>query len=214
MNKLLFSCFLVMVSLASFGQHHYGEISQNMRDSLNNEVFRILRLSDFERPRHVKAFDVFYMVYEGFTTKSAFYHGNFTKFMYRDYSNLSKNQVKIHADVYLCDVKGDAFAVFNGYQLYYSRERYLTREMIRLGMKQVYKLINVCGIMSPYFGIGTDGEAYIILSLEEKTFRVQDCPDELWNDKFLEKLELSIPLEQLRIKMKIDSSVSDWRYRP
>lgn len=200
MKRFIVILSLVLISQLSFGQY-YGEVRQSQMDSLNNMVFKSLRTSGFERPKHVKAFDVFYATYDGFTTKSAFAHGNFVKRLHIGSSPESKKLMKIDANVYLCDENGNAFAVHDGYcNLFHSNEKFLTREMERLGIRAVYRLAFVCDYWY-VFGVGRDGETYIISDSQNMTFRVQDCPDEIWENAFYNKLDSSVPTDNLRTKI-------------
>lgn len=153
-------------------------------NELDRRALQKVKYVGFEMPSHTKTFNVIYGAYDGFTTKGAFGKGRFLDKFNPDYSPNSNRLMKIHADVILCDADGYAFAKFNGYDYNVYKYSYLTQEMIRLGMRNVYCLVNVCGYESIYWGVGNDGESYVIMPVKECTHLVQDCPNDVWDSLF------------------------------
>jgi hypothetical protein len=153
-------------------------------NELDRRVLQQVKYVGFEMPSHTKTFNVIYGAYDGFTTKGAFGQGRFFDKFNPDYSPNSNRLMKVHADVILCDADGYAFAMFDGCDFYVYKFSYLTQEMIRLGMRNVYCLVNVCGYEAIYWGVGNDGESYVIMPAKEFTYLVQDCPDDVWDSLF------------------------------
>lgn len=189
--------YLIMLVIAFIGTFSFAQTNKNVEfvlklDTLDRVVLQQLKFAGFERSTHTKAFNIVYGVYDGLTTKGAFGKGRFLDKFHPDYSPNSNRLMKVHADVILSDADGYAFAMFDGYNYYIYKSSYLIREMIRLSMRHVYCLCNVCGYESIYWGIGNDGESYVILPTIECTFMVQDCPDDVWKGLFQVQNDLRI----------------------
>lgn len=205
--KNLFCTILILISVSSFAQcdKYYGRVNDATRDSLNREVLNQFRCSGIARPKHIKVLNVFIATYEGFTSKSSFLGCSFCDFMYIDRAPRSRRLMNINAITMICDEFGKEIAEFDGYQFNYASRQYLTMEMIRLGINDVYMFLNECGTFSTFFGVDKNNETYIIFENKCQTFKVRDCPDDIWDKVFINpnvpSFEISHPVMETPIDL-------------
>ena len=204
--KQICCLILLMLSTLSIAQcdKYYGEVLDVTRDSLNKEVLKRFRCSGIEKPRHIKVYDVFLATYDGFTCKSDFCRGHFKDNMCIERCPSSTRLMNLEATVLICDESGNEIVKFDGYQFYYANGQYLSSEMMRLGIKDVYVLLNVCGYNSTFFGTDKSDETYVIIEDKCQTFRVQDCPDEVWEKVFINPNNPSFEINQPKLKMPME----------
>ena len=200
MKKFIVVLSVLLLGLVTQAQELNSKDVPALLDSLNREVFQMLRSTEYPRPMHIKAFNVLYGVYDGRTSKASISKGRFVKYVKPSDQSLSWQLMHVRADVLLCDADGHGFLMFDGYNFYGYRGAYLTEQMMRLGMRYVYCFANVCGFDPIYWGVGTDGESYVILPMEEQTFLVQDYPDELWDDLFQVKNDPQFQIERAKME--------------
>ena len=202
MKQCIVTLFVLMMVLAAHAQGFESKDIPALLDSMDREVIHALRVTGYPMPKHIKAFNVLYGMYDGRTSKTAISKGRFARYFELVYYSNPERLFKLRAEVHLCDPEIQGIVTHDGFcfrRYHPSLHKYLIEQMMRLGLRHVCCFMNVCGLNPIYWGIGNDGESYVILPHKEQTYLVDDYPDELWDKLFMVKNDPQFNIERAKM---------------